>query len=219
MLRSDTTAGRCTTPDDRRQALSVLNATYAQEKQWVDDAEAMFPEDDLSNDAITWVVATVDEAPAGVLRIHYDPPLHLYDAYGLEPMEAAQDLDIDAFIRSNQIAEIGRFAVLPAYRRRIRVVFWLMRMASLDTLQRGYTHYVTDVFEDEPHSPYNFHTRVLGFQPVAHHAAGEMNCLHRRITLMLNLKDAYQRLRESKNRLYRFLTDGWDDAVMRQLSV
>jgi hypothetical protein len=208
MIRSDTTAARATTRTDRQRALAVLDATYAAEKQWVESAEALFPEEDLRDERITWIVATVDDAPAGVLRVHFDPPLDRYREYDLDPLDGAADLDVDAFIREHRIAQIGPFAVLPEYRRRFRVVFWLMRVAGAETLQRGFTHYVTDIFEDEEHSPYRFHTRVLGFRPVATHETGEMDCLHRRVTLILDLKEAYRRLRASKNRLYRFLTDG-----------
>jgi hypothetical protein len=232
MLRSDTTAFRATTSHHRDLAHTVLSTTYAQEKQWVDSARDVFPAGDLSDDAVTWIVATVDDEPAGVVRIHYAPPLHRYQEYGLESLggdghsgDGHSDgspsfggAGVDAFIRDNDIAEIGRFAVLPAYRHRIRVVFWLMRMAGVDTLERGYSHYVTDVFEGEEHSPYNFHTRVLGFRPVATHEMGEMDCLHRRITLILNLKQAYRRLRKTKNRLYRFLAEGLSPQVRRQLS-
>jgi hypothetical protein len=185
----------------------------------VERAETMFPASDLTDDAVTWIVATVDGAPAGVLRVHYDPPLHLYREYGLTALDDAAGLDVDAFIRAHRIAEIGRFAVLPAFRRRIRVVFWLIRLAALDTLARRYTHYVTDVFEGEEHSPYNFHTRVLGFTPVATHETGEMDCLHRRITLVLDIEEAYERLRATKNRLYRFLTDGLDARLRGELSM
>jgi hypothetical protein len=219
MLRSDTTAVRATTPAHRTAALEVLRATYADEKHWVERAETMFPASDLTDDAVTWIVATVDGAPAGVLRVHYDPPLHLYREYGLTALDDAAGLDVDAFIRAHRIAEIGRFAVLPAFRRRIRVVFWLIRLAALDTLARRYTHYVTDVFEGEEHSPYNFHTRVLGFTPVATHETGEMDCLHRRITLVLDIEEAYERLRATKNRLYRFLTDGLDARLRGELSM
>ena len=93
-----------------------------------------------------------------------------------------------------------------------------MRVAGVETLRRGFTHYVTDVFEDEEHSPYRFHTRVLGFRPVATHETGEMDCFHRRITLVLNLREAYQRLRDSQNRLYRFLTEGLDAPMQHLLS-
>jgi hypothetical protein len=216
MVRSETTAARATTRADRQHALTVLDLTYVAEKQWVESAEALFPADHLQNEHITWILATVDGVPAGVLRVHFDPPLDDYREYDLDPLNGAADLDIDAFIREHRIAQIGPFAVLPDYRRRFRVVFWLMRVAGVETLQRGYTHYVTDVFENEKHSPYRFHTRVLGFRPVAAHETGEMDCLHRRITLVLNLKDAYQRLRDSRNRLYRFLTEGLDTPLSRQ---
>lgn len=216
MIRSETTAIRATTPTDRQSALSILDATYTNEKHWVQDAADLFPKSDLHTEAVTWIVATVDGAPAGVLRVHFDPPLDQYRQYDFTPL--GDGLDVDAFIRKHHIAQIGPFAVRPAYRRRFRVVFWLMRMAGAETLERGYTHYVTDVFEDEDHSPYHFHTRVLGFRPVATHEAGEMDCLHQRITLVLNLKEAYERLRTSRNRLYRFLTDGVDAALFHQLS-
>jgi hypothetical protein len=218
MLRSDTTATRATTRVDRQRALAVLDATYADEKQWVDRAEALFPEAHLRDERVTWVVATMDGTPAGVLRVHFDPPLDHYRAYDFDPLDGAAPLDVDAFVREHRIAQIGPFAVHPEYRRRFRVVFWLMRVAGVETLRRGYTHYVTDVFEDEEHSPYHFHTRVLGFRPVATHEAGEMDCLHRRITLVLNLKEAYRRLRDSRNRLYRFLTEGLDAPLFHQLS-
>jgi len=238
MLRSTTTAERVTTSDQRAQALSVLRQTYADEKGWVGSAEDVFPEQDLSNSEVTWVLATVDDAPAGVLRVHYAPPLDVYASYGLrgigdgEPVDGGshdpeptisihgEALDADGiqdFIHENQIAEIGRFAVLPAYRRRIRVVFWLMRIACVDTFERRYTHYVTDVFDGEEHSPYNFHTRVLGFEPLATHAVGEMDCLHRRITMVLDLGACYRRLARKKNRLFRFLSDGLSRSLQDEI--
>ena len=124
--------------------------------------------------------------PAGALR----SPLADYAEYDFDPVGRGASLDVNTFIQTHEIAQIGPFAVRPAYRRRIRVVFWLMRVAGAETLTRGYTHYVTDVFEDEEHSPYRFHTRVLGFEPVATHDTGAMDCLHRRITLVLNIEDA-----------------------------
>lgn len=210
MIRSDPTAAPVTTAAERRQVLSILDATYTQEKHWVDDAGALFPAAHLASDDVCWILATVDDDPAGVLRVHFAPPLDDYAEYDFDPLAAGAALDVNQFVQTHKIAQIGPFAVRPAYRGRFRVVFWLMRVAGAETLRRGYTHYVTDVFEDEEHSPYQFHTRVLGFTPVATHEAGEMNCLHRRITLVLNIEDAYQRLRDSQNRLYRFLTDGLD---------
>ncbi|MFB6279968.1 MAG: GNAT family N-acetyltransferase [Salinibacter sp.] len=218
MIRSDTSAVRATTSAHRRQALDVLNATYAEEKDWVDSASALFPTKDLGDESTSWIVASVDKDPAGVLRVDFDPPLEQYTEYEFDPLDGAPDLDVDAFIQNHRTAEIGPFAVLPKFRRRLRVVFWLMRVAGRETLRRNYTHYVTDIFQGEEHSPYQFHTRVLGFRPVATHETGEMDCLHRRITLVLNLKEAYERLRESRNRLYRFLTKGIDATLLHSFS-
>jgi hypothetical protein len=78
---------------------------------------------------------------------------------------------------------------------------------------------VTDVFEDDPHSPYGFHTRVIGFHPVATHDMGELQSRSRRITLVLDLRAAYKRLKASGNWVFRYLTGGWPDALHRRLAV
>ena len=85
------------------------------------------------------------------------------------------------------------------------------------TIRNGYGYYITDVFEGERHSPYNFHTRVLGFQPVATHDTGEMACNLRRITLLLNIRAAYRRLRLSRTRLYEILVGDWPEDLHRRL--
>ena len=108
----------------------------------------------------------------------YDPPIPEYLGYDLKLK--SQDFNVEEFLRCNRIAEIGRFAVIPEYRSEIGIVMHLMRAATMETVRRGYTHYITDVFEGEEHSPYGFHTRVVGFQPVATHDTGEMNCGRRK---------------------------------------
>jgi hypothetical protein len=70
-------------------------------------------------------------------------------------------------IQSNDIAEVGRFAVRPEFRRQFMVAAALMPAATDAVLAREYTHLVTDVFEDDRHTPFGFHTRVIGFCPVA----------------------------------------------------
>jgi len=69
---------------------------------------------------------------------------------------------------------------------------------------------VTDVFEDDPKSPYRFHSRVLGFEPVATHEHGELSARGRRITMLLDIQQAYKRLRAKRSWMFRFITDGWD---------
>jgi hypothetical protein len=93
-----------------------------------------------------------------------------------------------------------------------------MRAATADTVARGYTHFITDVFEHDPHSPFGFHTRVMGFTPVATHAHGELHCASRRITLVLDLRAAYQRLRRRSTWFFRYLTAAWDEALHRKLA-
>ena len=83
---------------------------------------------------------------------------------------------------------------------------------------RGYTHVITDVFEDDVHSPLGFHTRVMGFVPVATHDVGELNCTSRRITLVLDLKSSYRRLKARGNWVYRYLTAHWPDTLHQRLA-
>ena len=92
-------------------------------------------------------------------------------------------------------------------------------LTTRETVERGFTHYITDVFENDPHSPYGFHTRVMGFDPVATHDLGELACASRRITLILDLKAAYQRLRRRRGWIYRALTADWDEGLHGRFAV
>lgn len=197
----------------RAQAIEVLAATYRDEKGWVNDEGRQIPESDLTDPRVSWFVAQVDGRPVGVLRVLYDPPLELYAEYGFTLV--VKDLDVEQFLKQNRIAEIGRFAVLPEYRGQITVVAALMRDPVAETMRRGYTHYITDVFEDDPHSPYRFHTRVMGFVPVATHDVGELNSDSRRITLILDLRAAYRRMKVANGWVFRFITQQWDDELHR----
>jgi hypothetical protein len=205
---------RVESESERALAIEVMHATYKQEKNWITRDEKLFPDNELGNPAVSWFVALERRRPVGTVRVLYDLPLDLYKEYGYKTLGG---IDLDEFIRKNQIAEIGRFAVLPEYRRHVVVVGALMREAGRETALRGYTHYVTDVFEGEAHSPYNFHTRVLGFQPVATHDTGELNCPNRRITMILDLAAGYARLRAQGGWLFRFFTEGWPPNVHEKL--
>ncbi len=198
----------------RVSCVEVLRQTYEQEKAWVEDGGKQFAPEDLERQDVSWFLVKKKEAPIGVLRVLYDPPLELYHQYGFKPVDG--DLNVEKFVKENKIAEIGRFAVIPDERRNFVAAANLMRAAVRDTLERGYSHYITDVFEGEKHSPYKFHTRVMGFKVVATHDVGELNCDLRRLTMVLDLKAAYLRLRKSGGWLYRFLTDGWPDSLHEQ---
>jgi len=195
---------------DRQRALAVMRATYRDEKRWLNQDDKLVDPAELGVPEVSWFLATRDEQPVGVLRILYAPPLDLYAEYGFQLV--AKNLDLDAFIRSNRIAEIGRFAVVPEQRGHLLVSAALMRAALGETVDRGFTHYITDVFEGETHSPQEFHTRVLGFEVVATHDVGELNCPNRRITLLLDIRRNLRRIRDSGNWLYRYLTEDWPPA-------
>jgi GNAT superfamily N-acetyltransferase len=200
---------------DRHDVITVLRATYQREKHWVSDPETQVPPADIAREDIAWFIATIRGRPAGVLRVHFAPPLARYAEYGFKLMDPR--IDVDDFIRRNRVAEIGRFAVLPRYRRQFLLAAALMRAATAETVARGFTHFVTDVFEDDPHSPLGFHTRVMGFFPVATHEVGELACSSRRITLVLDLRAAYKRLKARGNFMYRYLTGRWDEALHQHM--
>ena len=117
----------------------------------------------------------------------------------------------DGLKRHGRFVDIGRFMIVPAYRRNIRVVMRLMRAAIIEVVGRGYTHFLTDVFEEDPHSPLHFHTRVLGFERIGTHRYGELACTSSRILLILDIARAYHRLKAQDNKIWKELGEGvWD---------
>jgi hypothetical protein len=210
-------AERITDEAGRAAALEVLRATYQREKGWIADPDHQFPSSDVERSDTAWFIARSDDCPVGALRTLYDPPLLQYAKYQLKLVDT--QVDVEAFLKRHRIAEVGRFAVLPEHRSNLLVVAALMRVATENMVDRGYTHIITDVFEDDVHSPLGFHTRVMGFTPVATHDHGELNCKSRRITLLLDLKSSYLRLRARGNWVYRYLTARWPEALHQRLAV
>jgi hypothetical protein len=202
---------------DRAAALSVLRATYQTEKGWIRDAESQIADSDVGSTQVSWFLASYSGEPAGVLRVHYAPPLEQYGSYGMRALRPG--IDVTMFLHTSRPAEIGRFAIVPGLRRNLSISVALMRAATRETVERGFTHYITDVFENDPHSPYGFHTRVMGFDPVATHDHGELQCTSRRITMVLDLKAAYQRLRCRRGWIFRALTADWDAGLHQRLAV
>lgn len=192
---------------DRRMVLAVLQSIYAEEKGWTNSVELLFPASDLEDDEVSWFLATKRQEPVGVLRVRYNPKIDQYLEYGLEPCDPATDLTKLGI--GERVAEIGRFAVVPERRRSVTVVLGLMRAAIREVVTRDCTQLLTDVFENEPHSPLGFHTRILGFRPIATHNIGELRHQGRRITLLLDLKTAYAALATRSRRLFRTITRRW----------
>ncbi|WP_342362611.1 GNAT family N-acetyltransferase [Terrarubrum flagellatum] len=213
----DVSVHRVVTDADFIGVVSVLDAIYRKEKGWVLDAEGQAPASDRERDDVSWFLASVEGAPVGVLRVLYTPPIEQYAKYQFRRINPK--FSIKAYLRDKKFVEIGRFAVTQEYRARFTVATALMQAATHEIVDRGFTHLLTDVFEDDPHSPYGFHTRIMGFHPVATHDRGELRSTSRRITLVLDLKAAYKRLKSRGGRLFRLLTRNWDVAAHRRMAV
>ncbi len=189
----------------RERALQVVAGVYYQEKNWIKSVEQEIPVDIGVHERTSWFLAEVNGHPAGVLRLFYDPALELPPECqatfkkGFDPQKLASE---------GRFVEIGRFMILPEYRKKIFVALRLMGIAVKEVVERNYTHFITDVFEGEPHSPLKFHTRILGFEVIGQHLYGELNCSLTRIILTLDILKAYQRLKNERNRIYLSLTEG-----------
>lgn len=199
----------------REKALEVLAEVYRDEKRWVLERDRLLPEADLESEHVSWYLAELEGRPLGVTRVLYQLPTELYRAYGFQLVDPT--IDVEAFLRHHRIAEVGRFAVVPEYRNQILVAAILMRAATVETLERGFTHFITDVFESDPNSPYKFHQRVLGFETVATHERGEIGHVGRRITMLLDLKAAFQRMRQGRSWIFRYITQGWNHQLLDRI--
>ena len=206
------TAERVSSADQRAAALAVVAEVYGAEKGWISDAEAEIPASALTCDGPSWFLARVDGETAGVVRLTYDPALELPEELGLE-IEGSNDLA--RLQASGRFVEIGRLMIAPRFRSRTAVVLALMRAALAEVVERGYTHLLTVVFEDDPHSPYHFHTRVLGFERIGTHRRGELASASRRIILTLDIARSYLRMRPARARLLKQLTSGFEDRILR----
>lgn len=203
-------------PETRELAFRVIEEVYLKEKKWIHSVPNEIPEDIATNQRYSWFLAMVDGKPAGVLRLFYDPPLELPPDFKSAMNE---EIDLEQYIQNCRFVEIGRFMILPEYRKKVLVALRLMRIAIREVVERDYTHFLTDVFEGEPHSPFNFHTRILGFEVVGTHLHGELDCSCTRIILTLDILKAYQRLKERKNRIYWSLTEGLREILDQKLAV
>lgn len=205
MSRAQIETRKVTSAGDRADALRVIAEVFAREKNWISNADAEIPEAIARVERMSWFITYADGKPVGVIRLAYDPPLELPAHF---EVKFDRPLDLEEFARGRRFVEIGRFMILPEYRRNIRVVFSLMRGAVREVLERRYTHFLTDVYESDPHSPYGFHTRVLGFQRIGTHRFGELNCDSLRIILVLDIVRACRQVAAKKDRIYRELVTG-----------
>lgn len=214
-LRDELTVRKVEDEATRQASLRVLATVYDGEKGWGTPRQ-LFPESDVGSEAVSWFLAEREGEAVGVTRVLYEIDFDLYTKYEFDLV--VDGLDVEAFIRANRIAEVGRFAVVPEYRKQILVAAILMRAAATETVERGFSHFITDVFEADPNSPYKFHRRILGFEIVATHEHGELSIRSKRITMLLDLRAAYQRMVERRNWIFRYITQGWNEEMIAKLS-
>ena len=213
-MRAEVKAKKILTAEDREHAFAVIEAVYRNEKQWIQSSSAEIPADIAGRQDQSWFLVAVDGEPAGVIRLVYDPPLEMPAEYGVTLEEG---IDLEGLKRHGRFVDIGRFMILPKYRRNIRVVMKLMRAAIVEVVERGYTHFLTDVFENDPHSPLRFHTQVLGFERIGTHQYGDLACASLRIILILDIARAYQRLKKRENKVWKELGEGVRDVMEDRL--
>jgi len=188
---------------DRLDAVSVIEEVFLREKQWIAAVNEQVPELLASNREYSWFIARVGNRPAGVMRLRYAPSLELPESCHLH---LAPGVDLEDVKAAGRYVEIGRFMIRPEFRRQYLVALRLMRVATTEVVERDYTHFITDVFEGEEHSPLNFHTRVLGFEVIGSHLYGELNCSSTRIILTLDIIKLYNRVKDSRSKIYQELT-------------
>lgn len=211
MTPGDLTTVKVLDAADRAAALEVVRTVYQTEKKWVREPETEIPEQPDALDSVSFFLVRVGGRAAGLIRLVYDFPIELPAELHVE-ME--RPIDIEA-ARDCRFVEVGRFMIVPEHRRQVRVALALMKAAVGEVVDRGYTHFITDVYDGDPHSPLKFHTRVLGFERVGTHRFGELDCDCVRIILILDLARAYRRAKERKNRMFREVAAGLQEKFER----
>jgi hypothetical protein len=202
---SSITVSKIVNASDRDTALDIIDKVFCIEKNWISSAYNQIPEDISENSAYSWFIAKVNDNPAGLLRLQYDPSFDIPAEYDVRLMPG---IEIETLKKAGRYVEIGRFMILEKFRKNYRIALHLMRAATAEVIDRDYTHFITDVFEGEKHSPLHFHTRVLGFEVIGTHLLGELNCSSTRIILTLDILNLYSRIKDSRSRIYQELIYG-----------
>ncbi|MBN2440586.1 MAG: hypothetical protein JXJ04_04555 [Spirochaetales bacterium] len=201
--------------EDMNPSKKIIEGVYVKEKKWIKSVRHQMNENELfGNSNISWFIARVNGAPAGLLRLFYDSPLDFPDEYEISIKEGIDLMELES---KGRFVEISRFMILPVYRRNLRVSLELMRTAIKEVVSKGYSHFITNVFKGEKHSPYRFHAKLFGFQVIGTHVHGELNCNCTRIIMILDILSAYVRIRNKKNRFYEILLHGMRDLFESKL--
>ena len=200
--------------EKRNSAMEVIKEVYLKEKKWITNPQDEIPVKALSSDKVSWFLATYNGSPAGMIKLGYDPSLEFPPEMGVK---LKKGIDINELGKNCRIVEIGRFMIKHEYRKNIRIALNLMKAAIKEVVERDYTHFITDVFENEEHSPLRFHTRILGFEVIGTHLHGELNCNLTRIILTLDILKSYARIKRQGNSFYKKLTEGIQELLDKKL--
>ncbi len=209
-IESGLSVAKVLDPAMREAALGVIAEVYGEEKRWLADAAPEIPVDPTADSRVSWFLARSAGEPVGVVRLSYDPPLELPRDF---EVEIDSGIDLERLAAGGRFVEVGRLMIRSSWRSRPAAVLALMRSALAEVVGRGYTHLFTAVFEDDPHSPYRFHTRQLGFERVGTHRHGELECESRRILLVLDLARAWRRLRARRAAVVGHLARGLEERL------
>ena len=144
---SSVRVSRVESAGDRAAALEVIKRVFCVEKNWISSVQNQIP-DELSNNGVSWFLATINGKAAGVMRLLYDPSFDIPEEYDVKFMPG---IDVEELKSAGKYVEIGRFMILEEYRKNPRVALRLMRAATAEVIERDYTHFITDVFEGEKH--------------------------------------------------------------------
>ncbi len=198
----------------RKSAINIMKTVFMDEKKWINYPDKHIPKETINSPQYSWFIAYFDEIPVGLLRLLYDPPLELPKNY---QATLNKDINIAELQRSGRFVEVGRFMILKEYRKNFRIALSLMKSSIKEVIERDYTHLITDVFEGEETSPYNFHTRVLGFKEIGSHLHGELECPNRRIILTMNIYESYLSLKKKGGKIYDYIKDEIENIIISKI--
>lgn len=190
---------KITDTDLVKKAFEVIKEVYIQEKKWMNSTEDVISMNNFENPEISWFLAFVHDEPAGVLRLKYDISLDFPEYYDLTVVKG---INLKKMAKKGKYVDIGRFMIRSGYRKNINVSLSLMKAAFEEVVTRGYTHFITDVFEGEINSSLEFHKRNLGFEVIGTHLNGELNSNLKKVILVMDIYKSYKTLKEKNNRIY-----------------
>lgn len=196
---------KITDSDLVKKALEVVREVYVRDKKWIESTDDIISMNTFNNPDISWLLAFVHGEPAGVLRLNYNVSLDFPEYYDLRIVKG---VNLKKMAKKGKYVDINRFMIRSVFRKNINVSLSLMKAALEEVVTRGYTHFITDVFEGEINSPLEFHKRNLGFEVIGTHLYSDYNTSLKSVILVLDIFKSFKLLKERNNRIYKTLVSG-----------